>query len=198
MHRLALAAALVLVSCQPQPGPEQESAEPPDRVENSALELAVADLPAGWQVRVNRGETLELERAEGLPAGRAWIELGPVEEQGINLIDVIGRQRELFEALPGGSFSGNGELILPDGRPAYYSRGSYRHEEERVEEFRISLLHPSQNRVLQLFYRYPADDDSRERLDDVLLLLEQIEATQADPAAAPGPEAGRALTEEVK
>lgn len=183
MRWFAVSATLLLASCQT--GPTEDGAEAPERVENPALGLAIADLPRGWEVSVNRDDELELTRTEGLPPGRAWIELGPVEEVGINLIDVIGGQRALFESLPAGSFSGNGELVLPDGRPAYYSRGTYRHEEELVEEFRISLLHPTQNRLLQIFYRYPVGEDSRERLDDVLLLLEQIEAvgTGTDPGS---------------
>ena len=90
-------------------------------------------------------------------------------------------QKAQYEALPGGTFSGNRELMMADGRSAYYSRGQFDEDGQRVEEFRISALHPSANRLLRVYYRYPKGDDSAERLNDVLLLISEIEALDADP-----------------
>lgn len=167
----------------------------PQRIENPELQLAIAGLPGGYDLAVNEGDRLELVREPGLPPGRAWFVLGEPVEGGINLVEIIGGQRQVFEALPGGSFNGNGELVLPDGRPAYYSRGRFQDEGgAMVEEFRIWSVHPVANdRLLTVYYRYPAARDSAQRLEDVLLLVGEIEglggATTAATEGAGGTEA---------
>jgi len=148
----------------------------PQRIESPALHIALAGVPAGFDVTANQGATLRLEREPGLPPGEAWIEVGAPVEGGINLREIVRGQRADFEARAGGSFSGNGELELPDGRPAYYSRGRFDDNSKKVEEFRVWSVHPvDANRVMTVFYRYPAGEDSKKRLDDVLLLVHEIE-----------------------
>lgn len=153
-----------------------EAPPPAVRAENPVLGIALASVGDGFELETNEGETLELVRNEGLPAGRAWFEIGPKEEHGINLVEIVKAQRQSYESLPNGSFSGNRELVMPDGRPAYYSRGRFEDGGRLVEEFRISSLHPSWDRLLQVFYRYPAAEDSADRLNDLLLLIGEIEA----------------------
>ena len=161
----------------------------PERIENTELRIAIAGLPGGYDVAANQGDRLELVREPGLPTGRAWVTIGEPVEGGINLVDIISGQRQEFEALPGGSFNGNGELVLPDGRPAYYSRGRFQDEGgTQVEEFRIWSVHPIEsNRLLAVYYRYPAAQDSAQRLEDVLLLVGEIEGL-----GVPEPSAGDA------
>jgi len=188
-----------LAGCRESP-PAAEPSLAPERVENPDLQIAIAGVPGGFDVAANEGATLELVRERGLPPGRAWVAVGDAVEGGINLIEIIRGQREVFEALPGGSFAGNGELVLPDGRPAYYSRGRFQDEEGTVvEEFRVWSVHPVEaNRLLQVFYRYAAGEDSVQRLEDVLLLVGEIEGLpgpdapmgQAPAADAPTEDAG--------
>jgi hypothetical protein len=181
----ALALTLALGGCKGEQAPAEPVSMAPERIESPALRIAIVGLPGGFDVTANSGETLRLAREPGLPPGEAWIEVGAPVEGGINLVEVIRGQREAFEALPGGSFSGNGELVLQDGRPAYYSRGRFDDAGETVEEFRVRSVHPlDQNRLLTVYYRYPAAEDSKERLDDVLLLVGEIEGLgEAQPSA---------------
>jgi hypothetical protein len=77
---------------------------------------------------------------------------------------------------------------MMNGRAAWYSRGRFDDGTGEVEEFRVSTLHPVQNRQMTLFYRYPADDDSAERLNDLLLVLSEIESLDSPsekPSEAP-------------
>jgi hypothetical protein len=165
-----------LAGCDRETTPAEPVSTAPERIESPALQIAIAGLPGGFDVTANQGESLRFEREPGLPPGEAWIEVGPPVEGGINLVEIIRGQRAEFEALPGGSFSGNGELQLQDGRPAYYSRGRFDDNEKKVEEFRVWSVHPvDSSRLLTVFYRYPAGEDSKERLDDVLLLVGEIE-----------------------
>lgn len=175
-----------LVACQTSSPPEPE--EPASvRVESPGLGLAIASLPEPFEVVRNDDETLELRPREGLPPGRLWFENGPVVEGGINLVELVKTQRAAFEALPGGSFSGNNELLLPDGRPAYYSRGRFEENGSQVEEFRIFSVHPIENRLLTIFYRYPAGSDSADRLNDLLLVVGEVEGLDS-AAGAPSAE----------
>ena len=173
--RLALVCALFL-SCKQSPAPVPE--EPViRRIENENLGIAIADMPEGFEVDTNDGSRLDLRRGEGLPPGKSWIEIGPVAQAGINVVEVVNGQRELFEALPGGTFSGSRELGTPDGNAAYYSRGQFDDEGGvRTEEFRITTIHPLGNRLLHIFYRYPVGDDSADRLNDLLFLMGEVEA----------------------
>ena len=43
-------------------------------------------------------------------------------------------------------------------------------------------LHPTANRLMRVYYRYPAADDSADRLNDVLLLIGEIEALEVASA----------------
>ena len=186
-----LVALAFLLACQSSsPPPEEEAEAAPIRVENAELGLAIAAVPAEFELVSSAGADLELARAGEGVEGRAWVEVEPEAEGGINLVDIVNGQREIFEARPGGSFSGSRELVLPDGRPAYYSRGRFVDGEVEVEEFRVFSVHPLANRLVTVYYRYPAGTDSADRLNDLLLLVGEIEgfdATSPAPAAEGGP-----------
>jgi hypothetical protein len=176
----ALAALVACQSSSPPPAPEEPAAV---RVESAELGIAIAALPDVFRVTSNEGGSLELSPREDLPEGRLWFDNGPLVEGGINLVDLVNGQRAEFEALPGGSFSGNNELLLPDGRPAYYSRGRFDEAGSQVEEFRIFAIHPTENRLLTVFYRYPAGTDSADRLNDLLLVIGEIEGVMSPMAS---------------
>jgi hypothetical protein len=196
---VALLYLLAFAACNREDAPSEPVAAAPERLENEALQIAIAGLPGGFDVTVNSGESLRLVREPGLPPGEAWIGVGAPVEGGINLVEHIRGQRAAFEALPGGSFSGNGELQLADGRPAYYSRGRFEDQGKTVEEFRVWSVHPvDPNRLLAVYYRYPAGEDSKQRLEDVLFLVGEIEGlggadgapAPQEPAALGAPETG--------
>ena len=165
-----------------------DEAAPAQRVENSQMGIALAELPAGFEVENNAGAEMSLRPIAGQPEGRVWFEMGPVEEAGINLVEVVNSQRASFEELEGGTFSGSRELQMTNGRTAYYSRGRFDEGGQETEEFRISTLHPIRNQLMRIFYRYPAGDDSAERLNDILLVVGEVEAFydgSAEPSPAP-------------
>ena len=91
-----------------------------------------------------------------------WVEVDPVSEFGIDLVAEVNRQQELFEALPGGAYSGAREIKVPSAAgKAYYVRGQYEDPErggERVEEVRVLLVHPSENRLVRFTTRYREGD----------------------------------------
>ena len=160
-----------LFSCQKTVEESPQSVEP-QLVENAALGITLAEIAAGFELGTNDGDTLELEAIE--TQGRIWFELGPVTEGGVNLVEIVNSQKEQFLALPDGTFSGNRELLMTDGRSAYYSRGQFSDAGQEVEELRISALHPTENRLLRVIYRYPQADDSSDRLTDLLLIVGEI------------------------
>ena len=178
---LALGAS-ILAACEGAPAPAPETAAPV-RVESPALGIAIADLPAALRVDVNEGGRLELVPATEGATGRIEIVLGPQVVGGVNLLESIrGHQASIEER--GGVYRGQLELGGPLGT-AFYSRGTYPEGDGTVEETVMFLVHPWDDRDLRLVYRYPAADDSSERIQSHLMaLLAEIEALDvAGPAA---------------
>ena len=176
MTKTAIALALTaLVGCQSSsPPPEEEEVDLPVRVENPELKLALADIPDVFALETNSGADMRLTRVGEEITGSLWVEVAG-EEVRLNLVDIVNSQRESYENQPSGSFSGSRELMMADGRPGYYSRGRFLDGEAEVEEFRIFSIHPIQNRLVTIFYRYPAGTDSADRLNDLLLVAGELE-----------------------
>lgn len=180
---LGLLAVLILpaLGCRPAPPPAPESTA----ISNAALDLELEAPPSGFAVAKNEGAQLELAPIGEGATGRMWVAVGEPSDFGIALIDVVNGQKEVFEALPGGEFSGSRKLVSPLG-DAYYSRGRYDLEGlGRVEEVRVLAIHPRANRLLTLFYRYPIGEDSALRVGQALELLGLIRL--AGDAAVPTP-----------
>ena len=169
-----------LVACKGSAEVEQQDT----RVENAFLAIALTSIPAGFELESNDGYELSVRAVKGQPEGRLWFEMGPLAEGGINLVEVVNAQRASFEALPSSTFFGNREIQMMNGRAAWYSRGRFDDGTGEVEEFRVTTLHPVQNRQMTVFYRYPAADDSADRLNDLLFLLSEIESLD-QPAEEP-------------
>lgn len=168
-------ALLSAVACARQPQAPAAST----RVESATLGIALASLPAPFRLEANEGGRIVL----GAPGpARLTVETGPVEQYGINLIDKVWERKAAFEALPGGKFHGNQELAGLVIAPAFTVRGSYAEGAGRVEEIRLDALHPEENRLLTMVYRYPQAGDSQQRAEQLLALLAEIELL-----AAPGP-----------
>lgn len=179
MSRTALFLCLtpLLFACAPK---VETPAPTPERVSNETLGVAVAALPQGATVVANDA-TLAFDLSGPGEATRCQIEVGP-EQRGVNLVEEIRGQRAAFEALEGGSYVGNTELMSPLG-PAYAARGRFTGPAGAVEEVRLLTLHPSGNRLLVLRCAYPrtTDEDSKTRFGAIIGLLGELEGTT--PAA---------------
>jgi hypothetical protein len=187
-ERAPLSLALLLPALALACGGEPAEPPGPPRVESAAFGIAFSPMPESFTVETNDDSTLsfrpatdeEAAASDGATAGRVWVALGPAGEPSINLVDLVNEQKQAFEALPNGEFFGSRELITPSG-PAYYSRGRYDLEGgERVEEIRLFQIHPGEYRLLTLHYRYPAAEDSAQRLQGLLELAGALEAFPAD------------------
>ena len=176
---LGLAALLVLglTACQPpqESQPETAAEEPTgERVENATVGIALGALPAFFELTSN-DDTIELAPAAAEDPARLTVKAGPAEVGGINLVAAVEEHKADLAARPDGVFKGQRELSTPLGT-AFYSRGQYTGETGTEEETVIFLVHPWQDRNLQLVYRYPAGEDSAARIQEQLFaVLEQLE-----------------------
>ncbi len=179
------AAALLAVlmpmtaACAPAPeAPPQSSA--PERVENDALGIAVAAVPAVFEVVAGDDATIQLGTPSLPTLGRITVSAGPIDPYGINLVEAVKARRAEFEAAPGGEYFGNRELGTPIGT-AYTARGAYDGSEGRIEETWAFAVHPSANRLLTVIYAYPPGE-GQERVGHLLELLGEIEAHYSGPS----------------
>ncbi|MCP4656908.1 MAG: hypothetical protein GY856_15970 [bacterium] len=156
-----------------------------ERIENPQLGIAIAALPAPFQVAVNEGTTLELVAGEG----RLSIVASPAQVAGVNLVQAVWDHKASILERPEGEYKGQQELGTYLGT-AFYSRGHYQGDAGRIEETVILVVHPWSDRRLDLVYRYPATDDSKERIEKQLFaVLGQVEALPqpALPVDEPAP-----------
>jgi len=150
---------------------------PAQRVENPELGIAIVALPAPFQVAVNEGSTLELVAGEG----RLSIIAGEAQVAGVNLVQAVWDHKASILERPQGEYKGQQELGTHLGT-AFYSRGRYQGDAGVVEETVILVIHPWGDRRLDLRFRYPATDDSQERIGKQLFaVLEALEGV-AQPA----------------
>lgn len=171
---LVLSVAL-LAACQRAGEPAAAVAE---RVENGALGIAIADLPDAFAVRQNDDGGLVLAPADGQLAGRLEVRLDP-PGRTLNLVRAVEEHKVDVEARPDGDYKGGRELVSQLGA-AYYSRGRFTADDGTpTEESIIVAIHPDGDRILRLIYRYPAGDDSKERLESMFELLGEIEGLVA-------------------
>lgn len=184
---LVLVSCLALAACRPaEEEPAGEETAPRPRVENAELGVALARLPAGFDVETNEGATLALVRSDDVDPARLTFELGPVRTGGVNLVERVWEEKARIESLPEGQYRGQNELGgVPIGT-TFTSRGRFRNEAgEMVEEYRALAVHPSQNRVLVLDYEYPVpkptEAERSNRLQELMLVLEQVEPAGGAP-----------------
>jgi hypothetical protein len=178
-----LALALVLTfSAACRPAADEASAPVSTRVENPALELALAQLPETFVVAENEGATLRLGTTHET-GGAVEVTVGE-PEYGLNLQAKVAERRAAFENAPGGEYKGSRELGTPFG-PAYYSRGLYDTNDGREEQTWIFALHPAgDSRLLTLIYTYPPGEEQA-RVPELLGLVGEFEALLAEPPAEP-------------
>lgn len=170
-------ALALLVSFFLLPGCSREAPQPaarePVRVENPQLGIAIADLPDAFDVVSAAGETIELVADGPAGAGRAVIDVGPVQSGGINLIETTKERRAWFESQPGAIYHGNRELGTPIGT-AFTARATYSTDSGEVEETWVCAVHPGENRLLTITYTYPTGE-TEARIEQLLALLGEIE-----------------------
>lgn len=183
------ALALIAAGCGgPAPVPEPAA---PQRVENSSLGVALASIPEGFRLEANaEGEEarIVLVRKPELPPGTAVVEVGPEQRAGVNLVAEVNTQKAHIESLPEGNFQGQTELMGPTGT-AYLTRGRYRGETgAEIEEMRVLTLHPSYpevKRLLTLTYTYELSGDTKDRGQQMLELLGEVEPLAAQSPQSP-------------
>ena len=171
-QRRFLALALLAVSLAGC-GSDRQTPAAAQRVENVELGLAIAALPEAFEMAENMGEILRLT-APDVDAGNVEITVGPLQLDGINLVEVVKERRTAFEAE--GTYFGNRELMTPYG-PAYTTRGELAGPDGAVEVTAVYSLHPDgSDRLMTVTYRYPGGGDSQARVGELLELLGELEA----------------------
>ena len=160
-------AAVLATACAPPPPP------PDPGISNIDLAIRLADMPAGLVLAHNQGSSLELRPADETVSGTIWFAVGP-EERGVNLVAAVKEHQTRIEGLPDGQYQGAQELQGPLGT-AFYSRGRYLEGETVQEETVLLTIHPSENRLLKIAYRYPAGDDSAARVEQLIGVLAEVE-----------------------
>jgi hypothetical protein len=165
--------ALLSVACR-----KPESAQTgPQRVENSDLGIAIAALPAAFEVVVNQGSDLRLTAPGPNGAGSVEIGVGPAGSAAINLPAEAKATQQYFESLANGQYFGNLELVAPFGS-VFTARGAYDREDGRAGEIQVFALHPIQSRLLKLSYVYP-EGEGKERMQQLADLLGEIEGLES-------------------
>lgn len=145
---------------------------PEGGIRNPALGIAITELPEPFRLEENGAATIRL--AVDDREGEVVIDAAPPPESGgVNLVEAVHEKQAEFEAKPGGEYLGTQELILPTG-PAFTARGRYLRDAREVEEIWVLTLHPQEQRMLRIVYRYPFATDSRERAQQLLDLLAEI------------------------
>jgi len=182
-----------LGACRPaqEEAAAPESEAPAERVENGGLGLALVRVPPGFEVAANDEDELVLVRtAEDDPAHLTF-ELGTLQVAGVNLHDQVWAEKARVEALPEGEYRGQNELAGVPLGTTFTSRGRFLDEEtgETVEEYRALMVHPTQNRVLIVDYEYPVpppgEGQDQSRLEELMLVLEQLEPLHVEEADPP-------------
>ena len=166
-----IAAALVLVGCGGS-NTGTDIVASGSRVENAELGLAIAELPEGFEVDKNDETGLVLITSGSGDPGVVEIDLGPVEEGSVNIVEAATATKAVFESLPGGEFFGNQELLTPIGS-FFTARGAFDEDPRRVEQLLAFTLHPNSNRLVRISFRYAAGE-AGDRAPQFAALLGEI------------------------
>lgn len=173
----ALFAALlaVLAACAPSGKEVEQGAAQP--VTNSELGITLTGVPEGFRVAVNEGGALVLEHTDPEDPATLEVLVGPPQTAGINLHDEVWAEKDRIEAMPGGAYKGQNELAGATIGTVYTSRGRFLTDDgEPVEEYRALAIHPRENRLLILDYEYPPTERTGERLQELMAVIEAIDA----------------------
>ena len=161
---LILISTLGLAGCQKK---KEEPPPPPVRVDNPTAGVAIAALSPDFVAAGNDGATIELVPAGEGATGKVSIVAGEAEIGGINLVAAVKAHKEEILQRPDGDYKGQTEYVSPLGT-TYASRGRYTEGGGTVEERVVFMVHPWGDRLLSVIYRYPAGDDTQDRLDSLM------------------------------
>ena len=148
--------AMGLVGCA-RSNTGTEIVESRSGVENTALGLAIAELPDGFEVDKNDETGLVLIASGDGDPGVVEIDVGPLEQGSVNIVEAATATKAVYESLPGGQFFGNQELLTPIGS-FFTARGAFDEGDRRIEELLAFTLHPNANRLVRISFRYPAGE----------------------------------------
>jgi hypothetical protein len=151
-------------------------ADAPPAVEAPELKLAFATLPSGLEVAAI-GPNVELTGPDG---ASLLVQVGDRSEYGIEVLALANEQRTAFESLEQGEFLGSRQLTTPFGEGGY-ARGRFVANDQRLEETRLYVVHPLENRLVTYVYTYPAAEDSAQRVQTLLELVGETEAFATSP-----------------
>ena len=173
--------AMSLAACQKsEPAPE-----PGVRVDNPQLGMAIAALASEFEVVSNDGATIELVPTGEGATGTVSVKAGEAEVGGINLVAAVQQHKAEVLERPDGDYKGQAEYVSPLGT-TYASRGRFSADGGTVEERVIFMVHPWGDRTLQVIYRYPAGEDTQERLDTLMNgIVGELEALPPPDATSP-------------
>ena len=172
-----LVVSFLIVSCN-QTSTETATKAAGARVESANLGLAIAELPADFNVETNDATGLVLVGSPTDDPGRIKFELGREEQGSVNIVDAAQRSKAVFESMPNGEFFGNQELITPIGS-FFTARGAYDLEDRRIEELLAFGLHPNSNRLVRISFQYPVGEAAG-RAPQFAVLLGEIEGYEPD------------------
>ncbi len=172
---LGVSAIAVLFGTCRQPASPEVAESPAVVVENPELRLRLDGVPAEFAVAVNDGNQLVLVTADAARKGRVVFANRP-PEAGQNLPAEVKAHQIFIEDQEGSGYFGGQELVSPLGT-TFYSRGRYLVDGAEIEETVVFGLHPDADRITTMTYRYPAGDDSSERLEGFFGVLAVVGAT---------------------
>lgn len=175
---LALVLALAVVGCGGDGevgsagSSEAEGEVGGPRYESPETGIAIASVPAGFEVLGFSNGALRLSHASG---ARMAVSTESPELGGVNLVEAVQTHKADVLARESGDYKGQTELMSQFGS-AYVSRGRYSEGGAPMEESSTFLLHPQGDRILRIDYVYPAGEDSAARLQDELFtVLAEVE-----------------------
>lgn len=172
---LGVSAISVLQGTCRQPAAPQPVEIPVVVVENLELRLRLDGVPVEFAVATNDGNQLVLETTDAAREGRIVFANRP-PEAGQNLPAEVKAHQSFIEDQEGSGYLGGQELVSPLGT-TFYSRGRFLVDGAEIEETVVFGLHPDADRITTMTYRYPAGDDSSERLEEFFGVLAVVGAT---------------------
>jgi len=163
--QILLLVLLAVSGCKKAPHASAVLPTPPG-VKSTPLKIELTAIPAGFTATAGAIAPIRLTSADG----EITVARGTVPD----LAAAARAEEARIIALPHGRSLGSIELLCQFGR-AFLTRGLYRGDRgTETEEIRIFLL-SAPGRPLVLAYRYPAAGSRRERLDQALAVLRNLQ-----------------------
>jgi len=181
-----LALIVLCVGCGQ--GAEEAPAGPGPRVENAEVGVAIAELPAYFQVSANEGTSLVLVPADGEAGVTLEVIAGEFETGGINLVAASQDFKTAVEEEGGKNYGADPtEYFSENLGTVMYNRARFDTNTGPVDEMRVFVIHPWGDRNLQFRYRYPATGEpegKQARVDQLMGVVGETEGLGEPPDSA--------------